>query len=299
MIHKKQITSIFGSPYKMYFRNGAPNPAGDLLVAGIGWPTKRNNWLDTRELWSYPYYYLNIMMGEGMTFYRNESGYKCELSYGHFLIGFPNIKQQSSPALGERWGEIYIGFTGAIFDAIREHDVITPQQPVWRLENPDPWIKRLQTFLEEPVPSSPQNKLHRAVCFLDYLLQMLKESEPVWSGQTEVDWFDHACNLLTKDLHHEVNLDAIADELEMSYHTFRIYFRRRAGVAPVHYRNQARLKTACHYLATTPIKTCDEISFIVGYSSVQRFSEQFKKHIGMTPLEYRKKHREDSRNSSY
>lgn len=291
MTQEKQTASVFRSPYEMYFENGNINPAGDLLAAGVVWPTKRNDWQDTRGLWSYPYYNFGIMLGEGQASFRNENEFTCNLSHGNFFLTFPDVKQQYAPGLGESWGEIYISFTGAIFDALRAHQVITPEKPVWRLNNPQLWIERLQAFLQKPVPSSPSDKLKRASYFLSYLLEMLAEGTPVQSCQPDIDWFGHACNLLTKDLHHEVDLHDIADDLGMSYNTFRNYFKRRAGVSPMLYRDQARLKAACHYLAEAPVKPCSDIAFIVGYSNAQRFSQQFKNHIGMTPLEYRKNHR--------
>ena len=291
MIREEKIVSIFGSPYEMYFENGCPHPAGDLLAAGIGLPTQRNVLWDTRELWSYPYYNLSIILGDGIASYRNERGFQCELSSGIFFFTFPDLKQQYAPAIGEPWGELYVSFAGAIFDAIRDEETFTPQQPLWRLAEPQPWIERLQTLLQTPAPSTPQQSLGRAVHFLGYLLKMLEEATPIQTLQSDADWFSRACKMLTGDLHHKVDLKLIADSLEMSYHTFRIYFTRRAGVSPMRYRDDARLKAACGYLANAPVKPCHEIAFILGYANPQHFCEQFKKQTGASPNEYRQKHR--------
>jgi AraC-like DNA-binding protein len=289
MINKKRLTSIFRSPYQIYFKNGAPNPAGDLLMAGIGVPTKKNSWEDTRKFWAYPYYSVNIMLGDGVGSYHNDNGFTCELSQGNFFLNFPDVMQHYAPALGEAWGELFISFAGTLFDILRENELMTPRQPVWLLEKPEVWIKRLQAFLEKPVPTLPQEKLRRAMHFQEYLLTMLEQAKPVHACRTDIDWFDKACHLLTRDLHHAAALPSIAGALNMSYHTFRLYFKRRSGMSPARYRDQARIKAACEYLVTNPIKRCKEIAFELGYCSEEQFSKQFKLHTGLTPLEYRRK----------
>src|SRR5690606_20516007 len=123
---------------------------------------------------------------------------------------------------------------------------------------------------------------------------MLEAAKPVQGTEATTDWFGQACQLLTSDLHHTVDLRSIADELAMSYNTFRIYFTRRAGVPPMQYREQARIKRACKYLSETPIKKLHEIAFVLGYSSQQRFSEQFRLHMGMTPQQYRRQYSQKS-----
>jgi AraC-like DNA-binding protein len=290
MIQEKEVTSIFRSPYQLFFENGEMNPDGDLLAAGLGSPAERNSWHDIRLPWSRPYYGVSMMLGEGRGSYYNERGVACELTSGHFFLTFPGIKQHYAPAVGERWGEFYISFAGAIFDAAKRQGVISPDQAVWNLENPHPWIEKLQAFAQKAVPATPREKFVRAVHFLEMLSLMLEEANPVQSSLPNQDWFGRTCNMLTKDLHHKANLQQIAGELGMSYHTLRIYFKRRAGMSLIQYRDQFRIKRACEYLAQIPDKPCNEIAFNMGYPSEEDFSVQFKKQMRMTPRQYRKKH---------
>jgi len=290
MISDKKLISIFKTPYHRFFENGSPNPAGDLLGVGIGLPMEQNHYHDTRGMWRYPYYTFTIMIRDSTGSYHNENGFQCELTAGHFFFTFPDVKQQYSPVIGKRWGELYTCFAGTIFDVIYQQGIITPQQPVWHLNKPEPWIKRLIYLAEKPITPSPQDNLRRAIHFADYLLKMMDIASPVSGNESTIDWFGQACQLLTNDLHHRVDLRSIAEQVAMSYNTFRIYFTRRAGVPPMQYRDQARIKRACKYLSETPIKSCSEIAFVVGYSGPQRFSEQFKLHMGITPQEYRKQH---------
>ena len=81
-MRKKSIPTFIGSAYERYFENGSPNPAGDLLGAGIGLPTHRNDWWDVREMWTYPYYNLNMILGDGIGSYRNENGFPRSVERG-------------------------------------------------------------------------------------------------------------------------------------------------------------------------------------------------------------------------
>src|SRR5690606_19638464 len=107
-------------------------------------------------------------------------------------------------------------------------------------------------------------------------------------GATQRDWFDQACQLLTRDLH-KVDLQAIARELGMSYPSFRLNFTRRAGMPPYQYREHKRIAAACETLRNNPSKLYKELAFSLGYSRGDHFAKQFKRHTGMLPGEYQRK----------
>lgn len=288
----KALDSVVGAVYERYFENGSPNPAGDLLNGGIGLPTHHMDWWDTRKMWSYPYYSLVILLGDGTGFYRNENGFQCELAYGNLLFTFPHLKQHYSPHKDQNWGEIYTAFDGEIFHIAETQNIISPDRPVWKLGKPEAHVKQLKKVLQEPAPADAEQSFRRSVSFLYLLMEMLETAAPVEEHAVSGDWFAHACQMITADLHHKVDWQHIATSLGMSYHTFRLYFRRRAGMSPLQYREQQRFKTACNFLEKMPSKSCSEISFILGFANSYHFSEQFKRHLGMSPLEYRKRYQQ-------
>jgi AraC-like DNA-binding protein len=131
--------------------------------------------------------------------------------------------------------------------------------------------------------------------FLAFLFEMLESATPTQVGDTAGDWFGQACRMLTNDLHHKVKYRQVADALGMSYHTFRAYFTKRAGIPPAQYRDAQRLKAAKDLLINNPHKSCKQIAFTLGYYNGDHFSAQFKKQVGVSPNQYRKK-RIDDRN---
>jgi len=265
-----------------------PHPAGSLLNAGITDPFDLTDWWSVMPLWSHSHYGLVMVLSDGEGFYRDEDGMQCGLSRSHFILTFPNRKQLYGPSRNQKWGEIYVGFEGQIFRAAHEQKILNSQQPVWELSSPNNWAQKLEEFLRADDPKSPHAQFHRAVRFLDFLLGMMAVSNPVGDDATGRDWFAEACHMIVEDLHHKPDWEEIAAAMGMSYHTFRLHFRRRAGMAPYQFRKKYRFEAAIKSLKE-PHYSCKYIAAYFGFVSTDHFSNQFKKRFGMSPMEYRQK----------
>ena len=66
-------------------------------------------------------------------------------------------------------------------------------------------------------------------------------------------------------------------------------FRDETGISPMNYLMKKRIAKACALLQNNEIKV-SAISLQSGFSSPQRFNVAFRKQMGMTPMEYRKKY---------
>ena len=66
-------------------------------------------------------------------------------------------------------------------------------------------------------------------------------------------------------------------------------FRDDTGISPMNYLMKKRIEKACKLLQNNEIKV-SAISLQSGFSSPQRFNVAFRKQMGMTPMEYRKKY---------
>ncbi len=63
-------------------------------------------------------------------------------------------------------------------------------------------------------------------------------------------------------------------------------FRDELGISPMGFLMQVRVNHACKLLALRDIKVSG-VALQVGFSSPQRFNVAFRKHMGMTPMQYR------------
>lgn len=92
---------------------------------------------------------------------------------------------------------------------------------------------------------------------------------------------------LDENIAENPSVSKLAELCDISEVYFRRLFREYLGTSPVEYRNTLRLNKARLYLEFGEI-SIQEISDMLGYSTVSRFIDKFKKHFGYSPLKYRK-----------
>ena len=80
----------------------------------------------------------------------------------------------------------------------------------------------------------------------------------------------------------------LAEELGMSRSHFTTVFTAAMNCSPYNYLTRYRIGKAEKLLLDTHGFTVTEVAYAVGFSSIERFSEMFKKYTGVPPLAYRK-----------
>ncbi|MDD7251724.1 MAG: AraC family transcriptional regulator [Prevotellaceae bacterium] len=85
-----------------------------------------------------------------------------------------------------------------------------------------------------------------------------------------------------------VRLSDLARVAHLTPSAFCRSFARQAGQPPMAYLDTLRLRKACHLLDYTGL-TAKEISYQCGWQDASFFSRVFRRHIGMTPIQYRQR----------
>lgn len=88
-----------------------------------------------------------------------------------------------------------------------------------------------------------------------------------------------------------ISVSAMARQCDMSETCFRKAFHSLYGTSPKQYLLDARFRQAEVLLSTTAASV-SEIASLCGYDNIYAFSRAFATHNGMSPTEYRLKHRE-------
>lgn len=99
-----------------------------------------------------------------------------------------------------------------------------------------------------------------------------------------------ALDLIDMDLTADLSLHSLAGQVQVSDSHLSTQFKKEVGQTLTDYVNGKRVELACHLLRTTNL----QIKWIVervGVSDVYYFGRLFKKHTGLTPLQYREKYR--------
>ncbi len=95
---------------------------------------------------------------------------------------------------------------------------------------------------------------------------------------------------LSEHIEENPSITSLAKKCNISEVYFRKHFKKHTGTTPVKYRNRMRLEKAGTYLKYGDIPV-QEISDMLGYSTVSHFIKEFKENYGLSPLKYRQMHK--------
>ncbi len=85
----------------------------------------------------------------------------------------------------------------------------------------------------------------------------------------------------------ELRIPELAAMENLSHSRYIVLFREQMGTSPTAYLIGLRMEHACYLLLNTDMSV-KQIGVCVGYSDPKFFSKLFKKHVGVSPLQYRK-----------
>jgi len=86
----------------------------------------------------------------------------------------------------------------------------------------------------------------------------------------------------------ELNVTFLAQRLECASDYLSHVFHKETGETLIHYIHRQRMTGAIDVLANHSELTISEIAWACGFADAGYFSRVFRKHTGLTPLEYRK-----------
>lgn len=106
----------------------------------------------------------------------------------------------------------------------------------------------------------------------------------------DTDSIAESVTLMKQNLKTNFQISEFAARANYSVSRYTELFRKRTGYAPIQYFIQLKIHKACQYLCFTKMnikQICNEL----GFDDPYYFSRIFKKHIGHSPLSYRKRYR--------
>jgi AraC-like DNA-binding protein len=221
-------------------------------------------------------YVLSVLIdGEGN--YRDADGRSERIRPGAHTILPPGFPHTYGTNPGERWTELFVVFTGPLFDSLAHLSTPGPRYPV-----PVPSIEALRTVLRSP-PRTGRVAEHQLMALADWLLDT---EDTVDNPDVDMEILD-AMSLLADDLTAGTDLAAVAAAAGLSYDTFRRRFAAQVGQTPAAYRNVRRLQAAATLLRVTDL-THREIARTLGFADEFHLSRRFRAHFGVPPRDYRR-----------
>jgi AraC-like DNA-binding protein len=93
--------------------------------------------------------------------------------------------------------------------------------------------------------------------------------------------------IMQENILSDLNPEKIAKQVNMSYSSFRIEFKKQTGFAPYQYLMELKIHKIKELLVTTCLPG-NEIAYVVGFENADHCCAFFKKRTNMTLMAYRK-----------
>lgn len=260
-------------------------PVGRILLAGSLRSSRGIGSDSMRILGSYAL----VLLVEGSGVYRDARGKNLLLKSGNLLHIFPDLPHAYGPGPGEHWNEVYVVFEGPIFTTLREHRLLSAEQPVDRIDDVMAEYDRLRTLFH---PSTRPGPGHDQVTFGGFLETLFAFTADRGSDapRREMDpTMVNAMNLLATPTEGQwLPSEEIATRLGLSPETFRKRFARAVGIPPARFQKQKKIERACAALYQGSL-SLKQLASDLGFFDEFHFSKAFKQVVGQSPSAYRKR----------
>lgn len=243
------------------------------------------NWNKGRVLDEYQLIY--IAKGSGM--FESSSCTQVAVKEGTILILFPNEWHRFKPDEQTGWDEFWVGFKGAVIENLVRHDFLSLTNPVLHIGISESVIQLLSEIIERTSEEKTgYQQLVSGIVFhlLGQIHSLVKERSFEPEDITE-SIINKARIIFRTNIEQDINVEKVAEELNVSYAWFRRAFKTYTGIAPNQYIIQLKIEKA-KALLTDHSKSIKAIAFSLNFESAFYFSKLFKEKTGSSPEQFRK-----------
>lgn len=131
---------------------------------------------------------------------------------------------------------------------------------------------------------TPQSFLKNRILLMEIFLSLSSST----TAENTPEYITKALQYLSEHIEEKTTIAKLSELSHISEVYFRKQFKVYMGTTPVEYRNSLRMDRARTYLEYGEISV-QEISDMLGYSTISHFIKEFKLRYGYPPLQYRKR----------
>lgn len=214
---------------------------------------------------------------------------KIELNNKSILTMFPNRKIAYTSYPGVKWTLKWLGLFGPLTYKYLDTLGVTAENPVIDLENAESIEYILDTIIRKSYETDISSKID-CIGLLHHFFAELVNEKQVLPHIT--DYVEQAIIFMKYNYERGISSIDVASNLQIDRSHFSKLFKKKTGLTPTDWLNNLRLQKAFHLLKSTML-SISEIAYSIGIFDPLYFSRFFKKAVGCSPVEYRK------RNSQY
>ncbi|MBP3565321.1 MAG: AraC family transcriptional regulator [Alistipes sp.] len=229
------------------------------------------------------YQLLYIVKGRG-EFANQTTSY--DIVKGTLVLLRPGVWHSYKPSKNEGWTEYFIGFSGEMADKAIEK-LFAEDEQIFNIGLKQEMVDLYQRAIEVAAEDRPsaQQLLCGIVMHLLGNLSYIAHSAITADRMDQI--IEQAKAIMQEKASQNIDLDMLAEQLNVSYSWFRKVFREYTGYPPAKYFMLVKLRRAQYLLVNTQ-ESIKEIAFSLGFKSPEHFYTTFKRVMGLTPSIYRK-----------
>lgn len=232
--------------------------------------------------------YQLLYQPEGEGVFRSAHLPETPIKAGDFFLLFPGEWHTYHPSPTKGWKSYWIGFRGKNIDDRVKAGFLSPEHPIHHVGfNHDIinlYDEAYKTAVEEAAYA--QQTMAGIVNHLIGKMYSLERNIILSKDSRYVELANKARQRIRETLEGTVTIQEIAQELGISYSSFRKLFKEHTGFAPALYQQTLKLQRAKELLSTTDA-SIKEIAYRLNFESPDYFSAKFKSQTGMKPSDFR------------
>ncbi|MFY0626845.1 MAG: AraC family transcriptional regulator [Reichenbachiella sp.] len=231
--------------------------------------------------------YQLVLVTEGKGIFESDTAGTIKINAGDGLLIFPGEWHRYKPETKTGWTEYWIGFSGKIPDAIMA-DFFDKKQPVIKKCATVEAINQLNLIFQF-IREEPFGFQRLASANGMKLLALIYNAKQNGSAtKSQASWIGEAKNHLHHHINNNIDFQQMAEEIGISYSTFRRDFKHHTGLAPLQYHLLLKIEKAKELLINTDLKV-KEIAYQLGFESDFYFCRIFKQKTALSPVQFRTK----------
>lgn len=229
-----------------------------------------------------------IYMADVGGYYVDELGTNCVLRSGDAVWIHPGVAHAYGPSRGRSWTQIYVILEGSQWERWAEEGVLDPRRPVTHAEPVDGWARRWHDVFPRDVAPTGATALRTFGAVTQLMLELLAADDEAKSSAKEAWLWESQHQLGDRRTVESITPQSVAQNLGMSYESFRKKFAERIGESPGQFQKRRRIEHACAaiYQGTHSFKA---LAYELGFCDVFHFSKTFRQVVGETPSQFRRR----------
>lgn len=212
-------------------------------------------------------------------------GTTFELTKDSYFLIFPNSLVSYHPDPDDPWEYTWVDFEGDEAEALLACSSLTRRRPIAAADPSE--LPYFHTIAKTWIPADPVSLCRCGAC-LRWILASVIERSPSKKELYRPSVAEQAKADIERSYHDpEYSIGVLTRRLGISRASLHRHFLSAYGISPGEYILRLRIEKARELLLRSR-HSVKSVAYSVGFSDPLYFSKLFKRHIGISPLAYRR-----------